>query len=76
MEKKEKYKLSRLFYESRPNAPTSAPKQLPGTTDIIIETKNSYNDKVKFLRKMFETMEIGVDELKLNIKLAHRTVLE
>lgn len=73
MEEKEKYKLRRLFYVDRPNAPKSAPRPLPGATDIIIETKSNYDDKVRSLRKMFEALKIDCGELKLNIKLAHRT---
>lgn len=76
IEQKEKYKLRRLFYEDRPNAPKSAPRPLPGAKDIRIETKSDYNEKVKSLWKMFEAMKIDPNELKLNIKLAHRAVSE
>lgn len=74
IEHKDEYKLRRLFYEERPNAPKSAPRKLPGIEDIIIETKSSYDDKVKSLRKMFNAMGYKCSDLKLNIKLAHRIV--
>lgn len=63
--------LDGLFLGSKNKRSMVAPKKIPGT-DIEIETKNSYDQKVKFLRRIFEAMEYEMSLLELNIKLAHR----
>lgn len=67
----EKYKLYGLFYGSRGKDGLVEPKLIPNT-EIRIESKNSYDAKVKFLRKILTAMGYNESDLCLNIKLAHR----
>lgn len=65
------HKLYVLFYGSKAKKRLAAPKEIPDTA-IQIETKNSYDQTVKYLRQVFEAMGEEMSSLELNIRLAHR----
>ncbi|MTK09596.1 MAG: hypothetical protein F8N38_21220 [Hungatella sp.] len=69
----ENYKLYGLFYGSKTKNTLVAPKNIP-EINIEIETKNSYDQKVKYLRNAFEAMGEKLSSLELKIRLAHRIV--
>ena len=63
-------KLHALFYGSK-GKDFAAPRTIENA-GIQIETKNSYNQKVTYLRRLFEAMGKKPDDLKITLKLAHR----
>ena len=63
-------KLNALFYGSK--GKIAAPRTIENA-GIQIETKTDYNTKVKQLRRLFEAMGKNPDDLKISLKLAHRT---
>lgn len=65
------YKLYSLFYGSRKQNKLTVSRKIPGSP-YEIETKNAYNDKVKFLRLILEAMNFKPSDLSLNVKLARR----
>lgn len=67
----EQYKLYGLFYGSKNKNGLSAAQKIPDT-EIYIESKNSYNQKIQYLRYLVKAMGYSEADLKLNVKLAHR----
>lgn len=73
-DKVDQYRLYSLFYGSKQKG-IVAPQNIPDT-DIQIEGKNSYDQKVQFLRNIMEAMKASDANLKLHLRLAHRIQLE
>lgn len=67
----EQYGLYGLFQGSKSKNCLVAPKIIPDT-EYSIESKNSYDAKVLFLRKILTEMGYNASDLSVNIKLAHR----
>jgi hypothetical protein len=71
----EEYGLRTLFYGSKKQNQMAAPRQIPGT-EIRIETKNAYNDKVRFLKIIMQKIGDQPQNLLIRSKLAHRVTVE
>ncbi len=71
----EEYGLRTLFYGSKKQNQMAAPRQIPGT-EYQIETKNAYNDKVRFLKIIMQKIGDQPENLLIRAKLAHRVTIE
>jgi len=71
----EEHGLRTLFYGSKKQNQMAAPRQIPGT-EIRIETKNAYNDKVRFLKIIMQKIDDQPENLLIRSKLAHRVTVE